>query len=348
MKRRGAKEIGGRVIIGILILTWIAFGVAFSYQSAWAAEKAATNWVWSHGITLPGSEYEKSTFIDFPKRVSEATKGQLIIKPLHGVYDPGKNLFDARDGRCQGATVIVPYYGATIPSLCFANVPGLVFTYAEHKNSYLAIRDKYEKVVDAQGVKLLFYFMFSEILLNTKKPVKRVDDFKGLKMRIATLTTGQMLESMGASTMTVPVAEVYMAAQRGVIDGFDMSISPMLSLKLYEVAKYSTILPIGHPAVMVVVNKKAFESIPKDMQTALVNVGRGLEDELWGRIEAESKSKLEELAKRGSIFTKMPPEELNKVFELAKPVQQKWLQLQGPEVELRKEIIETVRKTIGK
>lgn len=347
MRRRDSKKMLRRTYVEAIVMILVALLVIIGFRSALAAEKPIT-WVWSHGITLPGSEYEKAGYIDFPERVYKTTNGRLIIRPLHGVYDPGKNMFDARDGRCEGATVINPYYGATIPSLCFANVPGLVFTYAEHKKAYLAIRDKFEKVVDDQGVKLLFYGMFSEILLNTNKPIRKVDDLKGLKMRVATLTTGQTLELMGASTLTIPVAEVYMAAQRGVIDGFDMSISPMLSLKLYEVAKYATILPIGHPAFIIVANKKAFAALPKDLQDAVVRVGRELEDEFWGRLEAESKAKIEELKKRGLVFTEMPPEEMKKVYELTKSIQEKWLQLKGPEVEIRKEIIEDVRKSIGK
>lgn len=347
MNRRGSNEIAGRVFIGSMVLILIAFGVIFGMQSGWAAEKTI-NWVWSHGITIPGSEYEKAGYIDWPKRVLEATNGRLVIKPLIGTYDPARNLYDARDGRCEGATVTLPYYGATVPSFCWANVPGLVQTNEEHKKTYAALKDKFGKVVDAQGVKLLFYGMFSEITIPTNRPIRKVEDFKGLKIRIATLTTGQLLESMGASAMTIPLSEVYMAAQRGVVDGMDASLPPLLKLKFYEVMKYAIVLPLGHPAIIMVVNKKAFEGLPKDLQEAVIRVGRELEEEFWGRVAAESKSIYAELAQKGLIFTQMPPEEMNRVFEMAKPVQEKWLQLQGPEITVRKEILDTVKKTIGK
>lgn len=331
-----------------LILVAIGFLIGFSPELVLAAGQPIT-WTWSHGITIPGSEYEKVAYTDFPKRVLEATKGQLIIKPVIGIFDPNKNMFDARDGRCQGATVIHPYYSATIPSFCWANVPGIIETNEDHKKAYAAVKDKFEKVVNNNaGVKLLFYGMFSEITIPTNKPIRKIDDFKGLKIRISNLTTAQLLEAMGASTLTIPLSEVYMAAQRGVVDGMDASLPPLLNLKFYEVCKYAILLPLGHPAFTFVANKKAFEGIPKDIQESLVRVGRELEEEFWGRLAAESKAIYVELAQKGLTFTKMPPDEMERVFQLTKPIQEKWLQLKGPEMEIRKEILEGSRKAVGR
>jgi TRAP-type C4-dicarboxylate transport system substrate-binding protein len=320
----------------------------FGAKSA-LAETKSINWVWSHGITIPGSEYEKVGYVDFPKRVLEATNGRLIIKPKIGIFDPTKNLFDARDGRCQGATVIHPYYSSTIPSFCWANVPGIIETGEDHRKAYAAVKNMFEKVVDEEaGVKLLFYGMFSEILIPTTKPIRQIDDFKGLKIRISNLTTAQLLEAMGASTTTIPLSEVYMAAQRGVIDGADASLTPMMMLKYYEVFKYAILLPLGHPAFTMVVNKKAFENLPKDIQQALVRVGQELEQEYWGRIAAESKVIYADLSELGLTITQMPADEMNKVFDFTIPIQKKWLELKGPEKEIRKKIIEASRKAVGR
>jgi TRAP-type C4-dicarboxylate transport system substrate-binding protein len=336
-----------RRAITISLISLIASLCIWVEQSTYAAEKKFT-WMWSHGITIPNTEYEKVGTVDLPREVDKATEGRLEIKPLIGVFDPLKNLFDTRDGRCQGATVTCPYYGATLPLLVWQNVPGLISTYAEHRKAYEEIKDLFAKGIEEHGVKFMFYAAFHQIHIYTKKPIEKLEDFKGKKIRTASLLTGQLLNLLGASSMTLPLAEVYMAAQRGVIDGFDMSVGPALGLKLHEVSGYAVSLPLGHPAFLMVVNNKAFNSVPADIQKAVLRVGQQLTDGYWPRLEIETNAFLKELAAKGVKYNELPDEDMKVVFEKAKEVQENWLALEGPHKELRKTIYQKVKAVLGR
>jgi TRAP-type mannitol/chloroaromatic compound transport system substrate-binding protein len=106
----------------------------------------------------------------------------------------------------------------------------------------------------------------------TKKPIKNLEDYKGLKLRCANFETRQMLGSIGASVISMPAGEVYEALKRGVIDGLEMGTTyPNLQMGLHEIVEYWS-LPIWHQRSCghwFVVNKKAYDSLPNEYKAMI-------------------------------------------------------------------------------
>jgi C4-dicarboxylate-binding protein DctP len=71
------------------------------------------------------------------------------------------------------------------------------------------------------------------------------------------------------SNKPLAFSEVYQALQSGVVDGADVTLSNVLTQKLYEVQKYVTLLHHSHQAYAVVVNRKFWEGLPKDLRDTL-------------------------------------------------------------------------------
>lgn len=107
-----------------------------------------------------------------------------------------------------------------------------------------------------------------EVWAHSNKELNTPDDLKGLKMRCAG-DGGEILASMGVSTVFFPGAELYESAQRGVIDAFEYA-SPFLNWEMgfHEVTDYMYLSPSRAPTDTghVLVNKDRWEELTPDLQ----------------------------------------------------------------------------------
>ncbi len=104
----------------------------------------------------------------------------------------------------------------------------------------------------------------------TKKAVNRMDEFKGLKIRVMPLYI-PFVKALGAAPVTLPVTELYTALERGVVDGFMFIDWGISSWGWQEVVKYKI-----HPAVFqqetaTLVNMDYWNKLPKDLQDLLMD-----------------------------------------------------------------------------
>jgi TRAP-type mannitol/chloroaromatic compound transport system substrate-binding protein len=140
----------------------------------------------------------------------------------------------------------------------------------------------------------------AEMFGHFKAPITSIDNFKGMKFR----TVGpwaEILASFGASVVSLPGAEVYEAAQRGVIDAFEYS-TPSVDLPagFHEVMPYIGFPGIHSPCMVyqVMVNKDLWNKLPADVQNLLrVTVeARTYQDYVYNQVkDAEAIAKYREL-----------------------------------------------------
>jgi len=111
-------------------------------------------------------------------------------------------------------------------------------------------------------------FLPPEVWCQSNKKIEDPGDLKGLKMRCAG-DGGEILASMGVSTVYFPGAEVYESMQRGVIDAFEYA-SPFLNwgMGFHEVADYLYMSPSRAPTdcAHVWVNRDDWEALSPDLQ----------------------------------------------------------------------------------
>ena len=110
-----------------------------------------------------------------------------------------------------------------------------------------------------------------ENLMWAKKPIRKIEDFKGLKMRMMPLM-GDVLQKHGMSVIFVPGGEIMPNLNRGVLDAAEYSIPAFdKTLGIWEVCKYVVLPGIHQPAsqLELVVNKKAYEALSADLKLAL-------------------------------------------------------------------------------
>ena len=106
--------------------------------------------------------------------------------------------------------------------------------------------------------------------MSANKPLRMVEDFKGLKLRIqSSKVLDAQMKALGANPQVMAFSEVYTALQQGVVDGTENPVSNLYTQKMHEVQKHLTLSDHGYLGYAVIVNKKFWEGLPKDIRVTL-------------------------------------------------------------------------------
>ena len=152
-----------------------------------------------------------------------------------------------------------------------------VFQSPEHLNRVLqdpAFRKHALAIGESKGLTGIGIFFNSPIIVLSRQPIHKLDDFKGKKIRVfGTPLQIEPMKTLGASPVPMAFGEVMAALQNGTVDGMLAGMPVLTPLKFYDVAKNVTEI---HPSIVTsiqVVNKKWFDGLPADLRAAMLDAG---------------------------------------------------------------------------
>jgi TRAP-type transport system periplasmic protein len=214
------------------------------------------------------------------KEIKEKTKGGLDIKVFYAGEQPFKasDLLTAlKDGACEMANVCSAYLGGVDP-LLMAHVLPMIPT-STRDNHYIIehIRGKwYDGVIEQKyNQKMVMWLSFPGQALHTRDTfLENWDSLKGKKIRIFSKDTANWAVMLKAAPVTIPLAEVYTAAQRGVIDGATVSLVTGYDSKWFEIFKYTTITEYVNGIDGINVNLNAWNSLPEEYRTVVLETAK--------------------------------------------------------------------------
>lgn len=177
-------------------------------------------------------------------------------------------------------------------------------------------------------VKVLYLHAHGPGLLHTKKPVHKMEDLKGMKIR-STGFSAKVAEALGATPVAMPQGETYEALQKGVVDGTFTPIETLKGWKQAEVVKYTTDCPdIGYTTAMfVVMNLKKWNGLPDDVKKIFDEVS-----EEWIAKHGEAWDSLDEEGRAYALSLK------NEITPLPAAENQRWVEAVAP-------VIDSFKKT---
>ncbi|MBM4761376.1 TRAP transporter substrate-binding protein [Bacillus sp. B15-48] len=112
-------------------------------------------------------------------------------------------------------------------------------------------------------------------LVSNNKPIRTVEDMKGLKFRTQENQVQiDTTNALGASATPIAFSELFLSAQQGVIDGQGNSLAVLIPNSYYDVHKYLTITNHMYSAGMILMNNQSFTSLPEDVQQILLEAAK--------------------------------------------------------------------------
>ena len=129
-------------------------------------------------------------------------------------------------------------------------------------------------------------------MTNSKRPISKVEDMKGLKMRVppdATLV--DIMKSLGAESQQIKFAELYVALQQGVVDGQENPLVNIHASKLYEVQKHLALTNHQFQMTPLLMSKRSWDKL-SDADRKAVQEAAAEATALQRRLSAEADDKL--------------------------------------------------------
>ncbi|TKT72262.1 DctP family TRAP transporter solute-binding subunit [Afipia massiliensis] len=121
--------------------------------------------------------------------------------------------------------------------------------------------------LEPKGITGLAYWDNGFKIMTANKPMHKVADFRGLKMRIqSSKVLEAQMRALGAIPQVMAFSEVYQAMQSGVVDGNENVPSNVYTQKMHEVQKHITVSNHGYIGYVVIVNKKFWDGLPADVK----------------------------------------------------------------------------------
>jgi len=125
-------------------------------------------------------------------------------------------------------------------------------------------------LLEPKGIRGLAYWDNGFKQMSANRPLRTVEDFKGLKMRIqSSKVLEAQMKALGANPQVMAFSEVYSALQQGVVDGTENPMSNLYTQKMHEVQKHLTLSDHGYLGYAVIVNKAFWDGLPADIRATL-------------------------------------------------------------------------------
>jgi C4-dicarboxylate-binding protein DctP len=212
--------------------------------------------------------------LKFKELVEARTNGAVKIEvyPNSALYKDKEEMEALQIGAVQMLAPSLAKFGPLgVREFEVFDLPYLFDSYAElHKITTGPVGASLMKKLEPKGILGLAYWDNGFKVMSANKPLKKPEDFKGLKMRIqSSKVLDSQMRALGAIPQVMAFSEVYQALQTGVVDGTENPPSNLYTQKMHEVQKYVTNSNHGYLGYAVIVNKKFWDGLPADIRTQL-------------------------------------------------------------------------------
>lgn len=190
------------------------------------------------------------------------------------VYKAKELLPGCMTGSLDIGGLVAPYVEGSIPALGVSSLPFAWENFYVHRDGtrrgspyFNFLADEYAK----RGLVLLSQSPVGPQEFVSSIPLMKIEDWKGLKVRVSGAVYSKAMQTIGASPISMPSGEVYTSLQRGVVDaaqGLDITFK---ARKLFEVTKHQINFGCFAMEWTIFMNKVKFDSLSKDQQKVVLN-----------------------------------------------------------------------------
>lgn len=191
----------------------------------------------------------------------------------------------------------------------------------------------FNKKLEAAGlVNLAYWENGFRNLTNSKRPVAKVEDFDGIKVRVMQNNIFlDTFKTLGTNAVPMSFGEVFTALETKTIDGQENPFVTIDTSKFYEVQKYLSVTRHAYTPFLILYSKKLWDKLSPQEQAALREAAIEGQKVERATIRAQSDTALVSLKAKGMQINEITPAEQRRMFDKVKPVYDKNAANIGPE-----------------
>ena len=304
------------------MLKKIVVALAFGALTTGSALAAVTGKV---GHAMPESHPQAAAMNKFVELSAKYTNNNVQLKAFHSAVlgSDEKQLQAVQAGTQEFYIGTLAPFSTRVKEVQVWDLP---FMFANTKEVYALLdgpsSKKIFKMIEPTGVHgLMWTGMGFRNLSNSKRPVTKLEDIAGLKIRVmANPVALETWKTLGANAVPMAFSEVFTALEIKAIDGQENPLVHMYANKMQEVQKYISLTNHVYTPVALVVSKKFWDGLSdadKQGVQKAADEAKILQREL---LEAGDKEVIGKFGTAGVKVDAVPPAELAKIQDKVKPV----------------------------
>lgn len=235
-----------------------------------------------------------------------------------------RQLTQVQKGLVDAAIGLAAVPRGRMPHLLLGDAP---FLTADSATLQAAFDDIWDDIIqDFPDVRLVGVSIDCSQLHTSGKPVRELSDLAGLRIRVPSAVTADMIAAAGGIPVTMPQSEIYESLERNVIDGAITPWDVIEALKFGEVLKYHGDQNLFCGEMWFGFNQKKFDALPQSVKDAIEALDRlDYGQRAQALYAASSDSARAFAAGQGAEIVKLPEVELARWKELSQPAMEKYL-----------------------
>jgi TRAP-type C4-dicarboxylate transport system substrate-binding protein len=265
----------------------------------------------------------------FAKEVATKTGGQLKMEFTYNKIKAAESADLLNAGTIDGGYFCSPYLEDKMPLTTVLDLPVLApQSYAAVGRVMLALSE--HPAIQAElkkwNAKMLVPAPGSQFQLMSIRPIAKLEDFRGTKMR-APADIGKIFQEFGASVVLMPGTEVLAAMKSGAVD---VAVLPypfsFAAFKVQDGAKYVTDnISLGSQFCYLAVSHKAWEALPADVQTVMLGLRKATVARYETTFTADDDASIAAFKKQGLQFVSFSAVDRARIVAKAIKVWQGWV-----------------------
>lgn len=266
----------GRTVLRVLAVSMFTmFVLTLAGGRGFAQEKQITI---RYATQLPATHLLTQAELRMAKMIEEKTKGRVKVEvyPAGQLYKGMELLKAVMSGATEMGTTPGAMFTGPVPLMDVFDIPFMITNYADVVKVWQGEPgDVLRKHLERIGIKTIAFSAYGEnFSFCSHKPLMKPADFKGLKIRCNTNMGADLVKAFGGSPAIFSSAEVYEALQRKTIDAANSGVTSIKERKWFETTEHATLTDASYSVWPVMINLKFWNSLPKDIQQVLIDVGK--------------------------------------------------------------------------
>lgn len=247
------------------------FGSTVLVALQFIAHNAMATETWDMPTAYPTTNFQTMNAQEFSQCVTAGTGGDInIVIHANGSLFKGNDIKRAvQTGQAQIGERLLSSHENENPIFGTDSIPFLATSYDDSVKLYTAARPELDKVLDAQGLMLLYSVPWPPQGLYFKKDVNDIADMSGVKVRSYNKATARLSELTGMVPISIEAAEISQALSAGVISSLITSAVTGQDSKVWENLNHFYEVKAWMPRNAVIVNKGSFTGLTDKDQAAV-------------------------------------------------------------------------------
>ena len=338
-----------RAIAGAAALAVLGAGLPFALPGGAEAQELTLR---LHNFNSPKAIANRLFMRPWAKEIEEKSAGRVKVQVFPAMQLGGKpsDLYgQARDGVVDIVWTLPGYSPGRFPltevfELPFVAGDAVATSQALTEFYGTRMRDEYK---DTQP--LVFHATARGHIHTAKRPIRKLEDLKGMKMRAPSRASAAMLRALGTVPVGMPVPKVYEALSRGVVEGTWIPWTIMRPFRLHEVTKFHTEVALSCALFLMTMNKKRYDGLPADIRKIVDDsTGMGLARRLGRMWQDDEKPGRALAVKRGHQILALDDAERERWRNATRKVVDAWIEKVTAKGHDGKALVADARRLVAK